>query len=147
MARVNEAEAIPGKSAEENKIINQMKDAIAVKTGDASTALGAKAKFANDYNARKYKDVIADADALKKFNAFDANSQQVVAQAYFLSGDKQGCLKYIKGNFGATPPTDALKLQMSCAHDAGDTETERAARWNRWSPTPARPNIGTICSR
>ena len=39
---------------------------IAVKSGDASTALGAKAKFANDYNARKYKDVIADAEALKK---------------------------------------------------------------------------------
>ena len=34
MTKVNEAEAIAGKSAEENKIIAQMKDAIAVKTGD-----------------------------------------------------------------------------------------------------------------
>ena len=66
MAKVNEAEAVPGKSAEETKIIAQMKDFIAVKSGDASTAAGAKAKFANDYNARKYKDVIADGDALKK---------------------------------------------------------------------------------
>jgi len=127
MAKVNEAEAIPGKTAEENRIINQMRDAIAVKSGDTSTAIGAKAKFANDYNARKYRDVIADADALKKFNAFDANSQQIVAQAYYLAGDKQGCLKYIKGNYGATPPTDALKIQMTCAHDAGDDATERAA--------------------
>ena len=128
MARVNEAEAIPGKSAEENKIIKQMKDFIAVKTGDASTELGAKAKFANDYNARKYRDVIADADALKKFNAFDAGSQQVVAQAYYLSGDKQGCLRFIKSNFGANPSTDAaLQLQMTCAHETGDDATERAA--------------------
>jgi hypothetical protein len=127
MAKVNEAEAISGKTAEETKIVNQMRDAIAAKSGDASTAIGAKAKFANDYNARKYKDVIEDADALKKFNAFDANSQQVVAQAYLLAGDKQGCLKYIKGNYGANPPADALKIQMTCAHDAGDAETERSA--------------------
>ena len=127
MAKVNEAEAISGKTAEETKVVNQMRDAIAAKSGDTSTAIGAKAKFANDYNARKYKDVIEDADALKKFNAFDTNSQQVVAQAYLLSGDKQGCLKYIKGNYGATPPVDALKIQMTCAHDANDAETERAA--------------------
>ncbi|HEY2835504.1 MAG TPA: hypothetical protein VGI89_02970 [Rhizomicrobium sp.] len=126
MARVNEAEAVPGKSAEENKIINQMKDFIAVKSGDASTANGAKAKFANDYNARKYREVIDDADALKKFNAFDGQSQQIVAQAYLLAGDKQGCLKFIKGNYGATPPPDALKIQMTCAHDV-DAVTERAA--------------------
>ncbi len=127
MAKVNEVEAISGKTAEETKIVNQMRDAIAAKSGDASTAIGAKAKFANDYNARKYKDVIDDADALKKFNAFDAQSQQVVAQAYYLSGDKQGCLKFIKGNYGANPPADALKIQMTCAHDAGDAVTERAA--------------------
>src|SRR4051812_48874038 len=62
MAKINEAEAMPGKSAEENKIISQMKDFIAVKSGDTSTAAGAKAKFANDYNAKKYKDVIADSE-------------------------------------------------------------------------------------
>ena len=81
MAKVNEVEAISGKTAEETKIVNQMRDAIAVKSGDASTAIGAKAKFANDYNARKYKEVIDDADALKKFNAFDGQSQQIVAQS------------------------------------------------------------------
>ena len=127
MTKLNEAEAMPGKSAEENKIIAQMKDAIAVKTGDASTALGAKAKFAGDYNARKYKDVIEDADALKKFNALDGSSMQIVAQAYFLSGDKNGCLKYIKNNFGANPGDATLELQMRCAFDAGDTDTQRQA--------------------
>jgi hypothetical protein len=127
MAKINEAEAMPGKSAEENKIISQMKDFIAIKSGDTSTAAGAKAKFANDYNAKKYKDVIADSEALKSHNALDANSMQIVAQAYYLSGDKAGCLKYIKSNFGANPGDTTLQLQMSCAHDSGDAETERAA--------------------
>jgi len=127
MAKINEAEAMPGKSAEENKIISQMKDFIAIKSGDTSTAAGAKAKFANDYNAKKYKDVIADSEALKSHGALDANSMQIVAQAYYLSGDKQGCLKYIKSNFGANPSDATLQLQMSCAHDSNDAETERAA--------------------
>ena len=127
MAKVNEAEAIPGKSAEETKIIAQMKDFIAVKSGDTSTTAGAKAKFANDYNAKKYKDVIADSEALKSHGALDAAAMQIVAQAYYLSGDKQGCLKYIKNNFGGNPGDATLQLQMSCAHDAGDATTERAA--------------------
>src|SRR6185312_9687402 len=127
MAKVNEAEAVPGKSAEETKIIAQMKDFIAVKSGDTSTTAGAKAKFANDYNAKKYKDVIADSEALKSHGALDAASMQIVAQAYYLSGDKQGCLKYIKSNFGANPGDATLQLQMSCAHDAGDAVTERSA--------------------
>ena len=127
LAKINEAEAIAGKSAEESKIISQMKDFIAIKSGDTSTPAGAKAKFANDYNAKKYKDVIADGEVLKGHNALDASSMQIVAQAYYLSGDKNGCLKYIKSNFGANPGDATLQLQMSCAHDANDADTERAA--------------------
>ena len=52
---------------------------------------------------------------------------QIVAQAYYLSGDKQGCLKYIKNNFGANPGDPTLQLQMSCAYDVGDDATQRAA--------------------
>ena len=120
MAKLNEAEAIPGKSAEENKIITQMKDFIAIKSGDTSTPAGAKAKFASDYNAKKYKDVIDDGEALKKHNVLDAASMQIIAQSYYLSGDKNGCLKYIKNNLGANLSDTALTLQMRCAFDAGD---------------------------
>jgi hypothetical protein len=127
LAKLNEAEAISGKSAEENKIINQMKDFIAIKSGDTSTPAGAKAKFANDYNAKKYKDVIDDGEALKKHNVLDAASMQIIAQAYYLSGDKNGCLKYIKNNFGANPNDTTLTLQMRCAFDAGDEVTQRQA--------------------
>ena len=127
MAKVNEAEAVSGKTPEETKIINQMKDYLAIKSGDTSTPAGAKAKFANDYNARKYKDVIDDSEALKKNGVLDANSMQIIAQAYYLSGDKQGCLKYIKSNFGANPGDTTLELQMRCAFDAGDEVTQRQA--------------------
>jgi hypothetical protein len=127
MAKVNEAEAVSGKSAEESKIINQMKEYLAVKSGDISTPAGAKAKFANDYNAKKYKDVIDDGEALKKNGVLDANSMQIIAQAYYLSGDKNGCLKYIKNNFGANLGDTTLTLQMRCAFDAGDEVTQRQA--------------------
>jgi hypothetical protein len=127
MAKVNEAEAVSGKTPEESKIVNQMKEYLAVKSGDTSTPAGAKAKFANDYNAKKYKDVIDDSEALKKNGALDANSMQIIAQAYYLSGDKNGCLKYIKNNFGANLSDTALTLQMRCAFDAGDEVTQRQA--------------------
>src|SRR5665213_3249908 len=43
-ANMNEAEAVSGKTAEESKVIAQIKEAIAIKSGDTSTAVGAKAK-------------------------------------------------------------------------------------------------------
>src|SRR5258707_7639974 len=52
MAKVREAEGAGGLSGEERSIINQMKEYISVKSGgsgDVNSALGAKAKFANDY--------------------------------------------------------------------------------------------------
>lgn len=128
MAKINEAENAPGKTADDNTIINQMKQYIGVKSGDASIggAAGAKAKFANDYNARKYKDVIADAEVLRKYNALDGNAMQIIAQAYYQSGDKAGCVRYIKSNF-SSPGDSTLELLMRCAYDNGDDATQRSA--------------------
>ena len=124
MAKLNEAEAAQGKTADDTAVINQMKQYIAVKSGDTSTAAGAKAKFANDYNAGKYKDVIADGELLKKFNALDAQSQLIIAQAYFKANDFAGCVRYAKG----IPQSDtALELQARCAYEAGDDATQRSA--------------------
>ena len=47
-------------------------DAAIAQPGGISSALDAKAKFANDYNAGRYKDVIADGELLRKFNELDA---------------------------------------------------------------------------
>ena len=125
MAKLNEAEAVKS-TPDDNTIINQMKQYIGVKSGDASIggAAGAKAKFANDYNAGKFKDVIADGALLKKNNALDAQSQLIIAQAYYKASDFAGCVKYIKSNLSASSDT-ALELEARCAYETGDDETQR----------------------
>jgi tetratricopeptide (TPR) repeat protein len=126
MAKVNEAEGIPGRTAEDNDVISKMKNYIAVKSGDASIGgvAGAKAKFANDYNAGKFRDVIADGEQLKKLNALDAQSQLIVGQAYYKANDYAGCVRYLK----TIPQSDtALELQARCAYEVGDETTQRSA--------------------
>src|SRR5581483_8493606 len=83
MAKVQEAEAVSGKTPDEISVINQMKDAIAVASGDTSTAKGCLAKFSKDYSSGKYKDAIADSECLKKTGQLDAKNMQIIAQAYF----------------------------------------------------------------
>lgn len=126
MAKINEAEAVPGKTADDTSIINQMKQYIGVKSGDASIggAAGAKAKFANDYNAGKWRDVIADAETLRKYNALDTQSMLIVAQAYYKAADFAGCARYIKTNLSNSSDT-ALELLARCAYESGDELTQR----------------------
>src|SRR3569833_1018653 len=114
MERVNAAGAA-AKTAEEHQKVDQAKQYIAVKSGDASIggALGAKAKFANDAAAGRFKDVIADGDVLAKNNALDGQSQLVVAQAYYQSHDPKGCIGYIKRH-GMGGETALMQLQR-CA--------------------------------
>ena len=81
-AKLNEAEAAAS-TPDDHAIINQFKAAISISSADPNTPGGAKAKFAQDYNAGKFKDVIADADYLRKNNVFDAQSQLIVGQAYY----------------------------------------------------------------
>jgi hypothetical protein len=129
LAKVSEAEAVANKTPDETAMIAQVKQYIGVKSGDASIggAPAAKAKFNNDYNAKKYADVIADADLLKKNGALDAQSMQVVAQSYYLLNNNAGCVKYIKSNFGHDAGEDTLQLLMRCAYQANDEDTQRDA--------------------
>jgi hypothetical protein len=126
MAKINEAEGVPGKTADDTTVINQMKQYIGVKSGDASIggAAGAKAKFANDYNAGKWRDVIADAETLRKYNALDTQSMLIVAQAYYKANDFAGCARYIKSNLSNSSDT-ALELLARCAYENGDEVTQR----------------------
>jgi hypothetical protein len=125
MAKLREAESVKS-TPDDSAAINSMKQYIGVKTGDASLggAAGAKAKFANDYNAGKFKDVIADADLLRKNNALDANSQLIIGQAYYKAGDYTGCVRYTKSIGGSDT---ALELQARCAYETGDDATQRQA--------------------
>jgi hypothetical protein len=125
LAKLKEAEAVKS-TPDDTAMINQMKQFIGIKTGDAALggAAGAKAKFANDYAAGKWKDVIADADLLKKNNALDAQAQLVIGQAYFKANDFAGCVRYLK----TIPQSDtALELQARCAYEVGDEATQRQA--------------------
>ena len=122
-AKLNEAEAAAS-TPDDRAIINQFKNLIAVNSADPNTPAGAKAKFAQDYNAGHYKDVIADADFLRKHGEFDAQSQLIVGQAYYKAGDYAGCVKYAK-NLGGNDT--ALELQARCAYEIGDEATQTSA--------------------
>lgn len=125
LAKLKEADAVKS-TPDDTAVITSMRQFIGVKTGDAALggAAGAKAKFANDYNAGKWKDVIADADLLKKNNAFGPQEQLIIAQAYFKANDFTGCVRYIK----TIPQSDtALELQARCAYETGDEATQRAS--------------------
>ena len=121
--KLNEAEAAAS-TPDDHAIIAQFKSAIAISSADPNTPGGAKAKFAQDYNAGKFKDVIADAEHLKKNNVFDAQSQLIVGQAYYKSGDYAGCVRYSKTLGGNDT---ALELQARCAYEIGDEATQHSA--------------------
>lgn len=127
MALVDKANAASAKTPEEVSTIGQVKTYIGAKSGDISLggAAAAKNKLASDYSAKNYAAVIADGDALRKAGALDATSSAVVAQAYYLSGNKAGCIKYIKGA-GVTDEA-TLQLEMKCAFDVNDSATQRDA--------------------
>src|SRR5690242_19401383 len=122
-AKLSEAEAV-APTPDDHAIINQLRSAMSIASADPNTPGGAKAKFAQDYNAGKFKDVIADAEYLKKNNVFDAQSQLIEGQAYYKAGDYAGCVKYTKSlGSGET----ALALQARCAYEIGDDVSQRAA--------------------
>lgn len=123
-AKVSEAEGQANKTAADTQVINQMKNFIAVSSGDTSTPAGAKAKFATDYNAGKYKDVIADGEILKKMNALDAQSALIIGQAYYKGNDFAGCVRYTKTLGGSDT---ALELLARCAYEINDESTQRQA--------------------
>ena len=126
MAKINEAESAPGKTSDDTAVISQMKNFVAVKSGDASIGgkAGALAKFSNDYNAGKYRDAIADGDMLKKYDAMTPQNQLIIGQAYFKLNDFAGCVRYSK----SLPQSDtALELQARCAYEIGDEVTQRQA--------------------
>jgi hypothetical protein len=77
-----------------------------------SDAYAAKVKFANDYNAGRFKDVIEDGEILRKFNELDPQSQLIIGQAYYKAGDFTGCVRYTK----SLPSSEtALQLQARCS--------------------------------
>jgi hypothetical protein len=128
LGQVDAAESVGGLTGEERSAINQMRNYIAVKSGSGGAGgVGVKAKFANDYNAGRYQAVIADGDELRKAGALDAQSMQIVAQAYYLSHNYKGCTNYLQNHFGSGASETILQLQMRCAYESQDNASMRSA--------------------
>ncbi|HEY0281028.1 MAG TPA: hypothetical protein VGC27_00185 [Rhizomicrobium sp.] len=128
MAKVREAQAVGGLSAEEQNYVTAMKNYIASASKGAcgaDTAIGAKAKFEADYRAGRYRDAINDADLLRKAGALDGPTMVFIAQAYYRLGDFKGCARYASEHTSAGQ--EMLKWQMTCAAKIGDDALMRSA--------------------
>jgi hypothetical protein len=120
--KVREAEGVGSLTSGDQQAIEQTKSYIAAKNGSGAT--GSKAKFANDYNAGRYRDVVGeDADELRKAGQYDGESELVVAQAYYLMGDYSSAIRMLRDMHGA----QALALLMSAAYKSGDNDAMRVA--------------------
>ncbi len=140
-SKVKQAEAVGGLSAEENKTANQMKEYVAAASKGAAcadTAVGIQAKFNADWNARKYRDVIADEDALRQRGVLNAQSMVVIAQAYEGLGDYRGCMRYADSH--ASAGAEMVKRGMLCAFKAGDDNAARALALKLVSQSPTPDN-------
>jgi len=139
LAKIRQAESVGGLTAEESKIVKQMKDYVTIKAGGSGGPVesgpAAQAKFNADWNARRYRDVIADEDLLRKFNALTGTYQIVVAQAYEQLGDYRGCVHYADSHSAGA---EMLKLGASCAFKAGDDKLalDMALKLVSISPSP-----------
>ena len=124
LAKLDEANAVPHQTKTEIEAIAHTRVFIGVKAGDPSIGgtPAAKAKFANDWNAHRYQDVIADFDMLQKYDALDDNAKQIIAQAYYKAGDNMGCVRFIKRTFHAARGP-MMNMYVRCAYEANDKDT------------------------
>ena len=128
IADVRQAESAGGLTAEEQKIIAQMRQYIEAKSGGSvgvSGSAGAQAKFDADYRAGRYSDAINDADLLRKFGALNGTNMVVIAQAYYRMGSYKECARYAADH--SSVGSDMLELQMRCAYEAHDDAMIRSA--------------------
>lgn len=119
MAKVNEAAGAGGLTAEESHVVAQMKAYISSKSG-ASSGGG---KLANDYRAGRWAAVIADGNE----GGLNANDMAAVATAYYKLGRNADCVRYIKSHLGNGASDIVLKIQMACAFNAGDDDSQTSA--------------------
>jgi tetratricopeptide (TPR) repeat protein len=129
LAKIRQAESVKHLTATERRTIAKTKEYVQAKTGNFSGGVtnraAAQAKFAADYNARRYRAVIStDAALLRKYGAFDFKSKLIVAQAYYLSGNYRGAIRYLNG---LGDSDTVLSLKMAAAAKIGDTDAQRQA--------------------
>jgi hypothetical protein len=142
-SKVKQAEGVGSLTAEESKIVKQMKDYVAAASKGsacADSAIGVQAKFQADYNAGRYREVINAEDQLRKEGALNATSMVVIGQAYYQLGDYRGCVRYADSHSSAGAAM--IERGMLCAFKAGDDALSRsmAIKLVEISPTPEHWN-------
>ena len=121
MAKVNQAAAVGGLTAEENHVIGQMKAYISSRSSSTS----GKGKLAADYRAGHWGAVISDADAMR--GQLDGNDMAAVATAYYKLGRNAECVRYIDNHFGNGASEVVLQIKRACAFNAGDDQAQTSA--------------------
>ncbi len=117
-SRLHEADSMSNLTSGEQQAIAQTRNYIQAKANGGGS--GPKAKFISDYNAGRYRDAIADADAMRRAGQLDFNSQIVVGQAYYQLGDYAGAIRYLKGLGNSE---QVLELLLSAAYKSNDSAT------------------------
>jgi predicted Zn-dependent protease len=125
--KIREAESVGGLTAGDREAIAQVKEFVEAKSGNSPT--GAKAKFANDYSAGRYSDVIGpDVALLHKYGAYDYEAQVVVAQAYYLMGRCEQAIPMLQNlAAGAHASEQVLSVLYSAAYKCGNNDAMRSA--------------------
>lgn len=146
LAKVRQAEAVGGLSAEEARIVKQMRDYISVRAGGGGGPVesgpGAQAKFSADWNARRYNEVIADEELLRRFNVLSGNDMVVIAQAYEQLGNYRGCVHYAETH--ASVGAEILKRGAICAFKAGDDALSLSMALRLVGAAPSQENWGQL---
>ena len=139
LAKVGEADSVPGKTPYEAFIVERMRGAAAAGAGDADTAAKAfesviaSGKLSPDeslklmqgmagtyYRAKEYAKAVSWAQRYRKAGGSDAQVDTVLAQSYYLSGDYAGAARELQSQFtaqekaGRTPTEDQYQLLASC---------------------------------
>lgn len=121
-SKVKQSEGVGGLTAEESRVVKQMRDYLAAASKGTACAegssVGAEAKFQADWQARRYSEVIADEELLRRTGTLSGNAQVVIAQAYEQKGDYSGCVRYASEH--ASVGAEMIKRGMLCAYKTGN---------------------------
>jgi tetratricopeptide (TPR) repeat protein len=124
--KIRQAESVGNLTPGEQQAIEQTKQYVGAKTGSGGGATGARAKFANDYNAGRYSSVVGeDADELRKTGGLTGEDEVVIAQAYYLMHDYSSCIRHVRDMGHGSE--QVLELLNRCAYEAHDTDAQQSA--------------------
>lgn len=145
LAKLREADAVPGRTANENFLLEQMRASAALSAGDNGQAIKAIQALLNSgrlpeaqqgqyagslaslyYREKDYKDAAQWAGRALRSSPSDGAMRSLQIQSYYLAGDLAGAAREALEDVqaaekaGRTPPEDRLQLLANIASKTGD---------------------------